>query len=144
MTPLGGNQLRVNSFLAICVCDSQTQMRYGNVPFIRTMAFQKRRNIQAGITTVLVTLYIGVVILLIHHSSYDASQGGVRKVSLPLTAVQHYGNEDNNDVRLFDCFLINIELDMLEFHLKTLDAVFDVFVLAESKVWCKPGWPKNS
>ena len=29
---LGGNLLRVNRFFSICVCDTQTQMRYGNAP----------------------------------------------------------------------------------------------------------------
>jgi hypothetical protein len=76
-------------------------------------------NIRAGITA-------GGVALLGHSYSYvDASQGGGREwrnVSLPLSA----------GVRLFDCFLINTELDMLEFRLKTLDAVVDLFVLAES------------
>jgi beta-1,4-mannosyl-glycoprotein beta-1,4-N-acetylglucosaminyltransferase len=96
------------------------------------MALEKRGNIQAGIIITVVTSLVGVVLLLlVRPNLLDASQGGVQKVSLPLTAVQHFDNNDNNDVRLFDCFLINTELDMLEFRLKTLDAVVDVFVLAE-------------
>jgi hypothetical protein len=31
---LGGNLLWDNCFSSICVCDTQTQMRYGNAPFV--------------------------------------------------------------------------------------------------------------
>ncbi len=35
---LGGNLLRVNRFFSICVCDTHTQMRYGNAPVTTAMA----------------------------------------------------------------------------------------------------------